>query len=62
MLIHTTRGLIEKDQLELKDIIEWHDNARVIATEWFFQGEMVRRDVHVNALRGLSAAGEAGSM
>lgn len=60
MLVHTTKGLIERDQLTAKDIIEEHDNARVIATEWFMGDELVRRDVHVSVLRGHSLTGEQG--
>jgi hypothetical protein len=56
MLVTTTLGLVERDRLQAKDIIEEHDNARVIATEWFLDGEMVRRDVHVSILRGLDVA------
>lgn len=58
MLVHTTKGLIERDQLEAKDIISEQDNARVIATEWFLGDELVRRDVHVSILRGQSVFGE----
>jgi len=53
-LIHTKDGLISSADLEVKDIIEWHDNARVTATEWRRNGEIVRRDVNVNILRGLT--------
>lgn len=58
MLVHTTKGLVEREQLQAKDIIEEHDNARVVATEWFLGDEMVRRDVHVSILRGLDVASE----
>jgi hypothetical protein len=57
MKIFTTRGLVEKDQLQITDITTWEDNARVTATEWRLNGELVRRDVHVNILRGLEMAG-----
>lgn len=58
MKVHTTKGLIERDQLVVKDTIEEHDNARVIATEWYSGDELVRRDVHVNILCGHSIFGE----
>lgn len=58
MLVHTTEGLIEREKLEAKDIITEEDNARVIATEWFLGEKLVRRDVHVSILRGLSLTGE----
>jgi hypothetical protein len=58
MLVHTTEGLIERDRLRANDIITEEDNARVIATEWFLGEKLVRRDVHVSILRGLSLTGE----
>lgn len=58
MLVHTTEGLIERDQLQAKDIISEEDNARVIATEWYLGEKLVRRDVHVSVLRGQSVFGE----
>lgn len=61
-LVHTAIGMVEQDQLEVNDITEWHENARVTATEWRKDGEVVRRDVHVNILRGQSLAGEQGAM
>lgn len=62
MLIYTTLGLIPREELEVTDVIDWQDNARVTATEWRKDGEIVRRDVHVNILRGQSAAGEQGAL
>lgn len=58
MLVQTTKGLIERDTLEVRDIVEEHDNARVNATEWFLDGELVRRDVNVNVLRGAELGSE----
>lgn len=62
MQVYTTKGLVERDQLSVKDVFEEHDNARVHATEWFLGDELVRRDVNVNILRGLSLAGEQESI
>jgi hypothetical protein len=62
MLVHTTKGLVDRDQLQAKDIITEEDNARVIATEWFLGEELVRRDVHVSILRGQSVFGEAAQL
>jgi hypothetical protein len=60
-LVYTTKGLIRRDQLDIQDVVEWHDNARVTATEWRLAGELVRRDVNVNLLRGVTMAGEQGA-
>ena len=58
MLVHTTKGLIERDQLTTKEVVTEEDNARVTATEWYLGEELVRRDVNVNVLRGISLFGE----
>lgn len=62
MKVHTTEGLVERDQLQAKDIITEEDNARVVATEWFLGEKLVRRDVHVSILRGHSLGAEQESM
>jgi phage FluMu protein gp41 len=56
--VHTTKGLIDIDLLTVKDIVENHDNARVVATEWHLGEELVRRDVAVSILRGQDVVGE----
>lgn len=60
--VQTAKGLIDRDQLEVNDIVTDEPNARVIATEWFHKGEMVRRDVAVSILRGQALAGEVQEM
>jgi len=62
MLIQTTVGLVDKSELEVNDIVTEEENARVIATEWFLEGKLVRRDVNVNILRGLDLNSEQESM
>lgn len=57
MKVLTTLGLVERSELEVKDVISEEDNARVSATEWYKDGELVRRDVNVNVLRGLDFDG-----
>ena len=58
MKVHTTKGLIERDRLIVTDIVSEEDNARVVATEWHLDGELVRRDVAVSILRGHALCGE----
>jgi hypothetical protein len=60
--VHTIKGLIDRDRLTVKDIVAEDDNSRAIATEWFLDGEMVRRDVAVSILRGQALAGEQAEM
>jgi hypothetical protein len=84
-LIYTKDGMIPSNLLEIRDVVEWHENFRVTATEWRLKsdyprfdglnpeskeptytvvpaGELVRRDVNANCLRGLSMAGEQANL
>ena len=61
-LVHTTKGLVPMSQLTVKDLTTLESNARVTATEWRMGDELVRRDVHVNILRGQSLVGEQGQV
>lgn len=53
-LVLTTKGLIEMDEL----VVTYHtgigDNYSKVATEFRYQGELVKRDVSVSMLRGLN--------
>lgn len=62
MLVQTIKGLIDSDQLEVRDVVEWGDNHRSIATEWRHNGELVKRDVHVILLRGASVGVAQGAV
>ena len=55
MQVHTTKGLVEIDRLDIRDIVQVHDNARNNIVEWYLEGELVRRDVFVNILRGIAS-------
>jgi hypothetical protein len=56
--VQTIKGLIARDLLEVRDVVAEDDNARAVATEWFLDGELVRRDVAVSILSGIALAGE----
>jgi hypothetical protein len=56
--VQTIKGLIDRDRLEVRDVVAEDDNARAVATEWFLDGELVRRDVAVSILSGIALAGE----
>lgn len=58
----TTKGLVNRSALTVKDIVSDESNARVTATEWYLDGEMVRRDVNVNILVGQSLSGAQGEL
>jgi hypothetical protein len=57
MQIQTIKGLLDRSELVVKDVVVEEDNARITATEWYLADELVRRDVNVNVLRGLSFEG-----
>jgi hypothetical protein len=57
-LVHTIKGLIERDRLVVTDVINEDDNSRAVATEWHLDGELVRRDVAVSILQGQALLGE----
>ncbi len=58
MKVHTTKGLVDRDLLTVTDIVSDEPNARVTATEWHLDGELVRRDVNVNILQGQAVFGD----
>lgn len=61
-LVHTTLGLLDRDQLEVKDIVSETDNSRCIRTEWYYQGQLVRADGHVAILRTQAIGGEQAAL
>jgi phage FluMu protein gp41 len=62
MQVYTTKGVVDRSLLTVKDIITEEDNARITATEWFMGDELVRRDVNVNILVGQALDGEQGAI
>ena len=57
-LVTTTKGDVDINNLVVNDRISIEGYTRVTATEWFLDGELVRRDVNVNILCGQSLTGE----
>jgi hypothetical protein len=53
--VQTSKGLVDRDQLEVIDEIQETSDARVVHTVWktINNGEEVRRDVSVSILRGM---------
>lgn len=62
MKVYTTKGLVERSELTVKDVVNESENARECATEWYLGGELVRRDAWVNVLRPQSISGEQQGM
>lgn len=58
IMVHTTKGLMPIDQLNVRDEVEVLDNARKITTEWTHHGEVVRRDAAISMLRPIEAVAE----
>ena len=61
-LIYTKVGFVPLASLVVNDVVTYEDNARVTATEWRLNDELVRRDVNVNILRGLSMDGQQATL
>lgn len=55
VLVETSKGLIDREQLNVNDEVRETKDARVIQTVWCDKntGEELRRDVTVSILRGL---------
>ena len=53
MKVLTTQGLVDIHKLHVHDVVSWSGNTRTTATEWYLEEELVRRDVWINALRGI---------
>ena len=57
-MVETAVGMIERDRLTVKDFVTEGENHRTIATEWYLDGQMVKRDCHVVILRTQAIGGE----
>jgi hypothetical protein len=61
MKVLTTKGLIERAELTVRDLVQEDENVRVVRTEWYLGNELVRASAWVDALRGLEAGVESGN-
>lgn len=59
--VETSKGIFDRSELEVKDVIHETDDARIIQTVWTHNGEEVRRDATVSILRGLDVANTQGA-
>ena len=62
MKVLTTKGPIDLDLLEVKDIAEICENTRKVASEFRLNGELVRRDVAVSMLMPVETTAAQGSI
>lgn len=61
-LVETIKGLIDRSELEVRDIVSETDNARCIRTEWYHLGELVKADAHVIILRSQAIGAEQATL
>lgn len=59
MLVPTIKGEIEEGLLEKREGVLDNENEHTTWTEWWLDGELVRRDAHVTLKTALFAVGEA---
>jgi hypothetical protein len=62
--INTTKGYLPITTLRIVDIegkLNHDGSVRTTATEWYLGDELVRRDVHINILRGQSIFAKQGN-
>jgi len=50
MKVFTIKGPMELDLLSVRDVVTICDNTRKVASEFYLDGELVRRDVAVSML------------
>lgn len=62
MKIFTTKGLIEEDQLTLKNVEEWGENHRKVLFQYWLGDELVRQSVFVDVLRPMDIEVEQGRL
>lgn len=62
MLIETTKGMLDESLLEKREKSEDIPCGTSVETEYFLDGELVRRDVMIQALPGLISDSLAGSL
>lgn len=60
--VFTTKGYLPYDELDIRDVVAEDDNSRAIATEWYYKGELVRRDAAVSILRPAVMGAEQGDI
>ncbi len=62
MKVFTTKGLVERDQLRIQDVVEEGDNHRKVICQYYLGDELVRQSVFVDILRPLEAGIERGKI
>ena len=58
MIVNTTRGEMDTSLLEHKSGVDENDNERVEWTEYWLEGELVHRSVHMT-LKKFTVTGDA---
>jgi hypothetical protein len=55
--VYTSKGLLPRSVLEVRDVITETENSRCIATEWYYNGELVRRSAWADLFRTKEMSG-----
>lgn len=61
-MVQTAKGLLPFGELEIREVRGDGENEVSIAREWYWHGELVRRDAWVTLLRGNPAATDQGKL
>ena len=59
-MIETTKGLMDESLLESKDFVTDNENEYTTAVEYWHEGELVHRSVHVTLKKFPDGMGELG--
>jgi hypothetical protein len=62
VMISTMKGLLPESKLVRKVVEQESANEIITMSEWYLDGELVRRDVWLNMKRGLDVSGEASAL
>ena len=60
-LVFTTKGLLPREELEMREVFTDSENECSHAIEYWHEGECVKRGVHVHIKQGIEAQLEIGN-
>ncbi|MBV8666730.1 MAG: hypothetical protein JO269_09620 [Burkholderiaceae bacterium] len=58
--IYTTKGMVKRDRLTDKVFVQDHPQGIITATEYYLDGELVRRDVDIKLKPNIVGAAQGG--
>jgi hypothetical protein len=57
-LVYTAKGLLPREQLEMREVFADNEKECSHAIEYWYQGELVKRGVHVHLKQGVESTAE----